>query len=57
LLGSVDKLIFTGMIGAGSSVIRNMIVENFDRLPIHEYEVIKPNEELAIALEACKKEY
>lgn len=55
LLGHVDKLVFTGNIGYGSSVIRDMVTERLESLPIDEFVRIKPDEEKAIATEIWQK--
>ncbi len=49
LLGKCDLLIFTGAIGAGSSIIREMVVKNLNILRKTKILAIKTDEELQIA--------
>ena len=51
LMGGVDIISFTGNVGSGSSVIREKIMEGLGFLRYTKTEVIKTNEELAIAQE------
>ena len=48
-LGGIDKIVFTGEIGAGSSVIREKIMAYFDYLDKIKFEGMYTNEELMIA--------
>ena len=50
IMGGIDAVVFTGAIGSGSSVIRDMIMENLKFLKIKKIVVVKPDEERAIAL-------
>jgi acetate kinase len=49
LMGGVDLVIFTGKIGAGSSVIRDMVMEGLEFLKIKKVVKVEPDEEKAIA--------
>lgn len=57
LMGGIDTVIFTGMIGAYSPVVRDKVLEDLDFLNINEVLAIKPDEELAIATELSKKKF
>lgn len=54
LLGGVDVIVFTGNIGANSTVIKNRILEGLDFINYKKVEVIKPDEEFAIYQELLK---
>lgn len=54
LLGGVDRIIFTGKIGAGSNVIRKKIMNKLDYLKIKNIDIVKPDEERAIAQKILK---
>jgi len=49
VLGGCDLLVFTGLIGYGSSKIVNMILDNMPMLKNTKITFVKPDEELAIA--------
>lgn len=49
LMNGVDAIIYTGMIGFGSSLLRNMIMDKMDYLGKVDILVVESNEELAIA--------
>ena len=49
LMQGVDMVIFTGKIGAGSSVIRDMVMEGLEFLKIKRVVKVEPDEEKAIA--------
>ena len=55
VLGGCDLLVFTGSIGSGRSVIRNMICKNLNILKSTKIIIIKANEELAIAQKIYEK--
>jgi acetate kinase len=50
-MGGVDIIAFTGKIGAGSTVIRNKIMNGLGFLRYLKTDIVEPNEELAIAKE------
>lgn len=54
IMGGIDAIIFTGAIGSGSSVIRDMVMENLKFLKIKKIKIIKPDEERAIAKKIAK---
>ena len=54
LLGGIDRIIFTGKIGAGSSVIRKKILSKLDYLKIKNIDIVEPDEERAIAQKILK---
>lgn len=49
LMSGVDMVIFTGKIGAGSSVIRDMVMGGLEFLKIKKVVKVEPDEEKAIA--------
>lgn len=53
-MAGVDRVIFTGKIGAGSAVIRKKILKGLDYLKIKRIDVIKTDEEYAIAKKILK---
>lgn len=54
ILNGVDRVIFTGKIGAGSKIIRKKILANLDYLKIKKVDVVDPDEEMAIAKKIFK---
>ena len=54
IMGGIDAIVFTGAIASGSTVIRNMIMENIKFLKIKKIKIVKPDEEKAIALKIAK---
>lgn len=55
IMGGIDRIIFTGKIGAGSSIIRKSIMTNLEYLKVKKIDVVETNEELAIANKIIKK--
>jgi len=54
IIGGIDAIVFTGAIASGSTVIRNMIMENIKFLKIKKIKIVKPDEEKAIAKKIAK---
>jgi len=54
ILGGLDALIFTGAIGYGSRIIRNMVTKDLSVLKRVKILSIESNEELMIAREVLK---
>lgn len=54
LLGGLDRIIFSGKIGFGSSIIRRKVLSKIKFLKVRKVNLIEPNEELAIAKKVAK---
>lgn len=54
LMGGLDRLIFGGKIGFGSSVIRRKILSRLKYMKVKKINIIETNEELAIAEKVLK---
>lgn len=54
LMGGLDRIIFSGKIGFGSSVIRRKILSRIKFLKVKKINIVDPNEELAIAKKVTK---
>lgn len=54
LMGGTDRIIFTGKVGAGSSVIREKILNKLEYLKIKKIDIVTPDEENAIARKILK---
>ncbi len=55
LMTGVDRIIFTGKIGAGSSIVRKKIIKGLEFLKIKNINVVPSDEELAIAQKIVKQ--
>jgi len=54
VMGGLDRIIFTGKIGFGSTVIRQKILSRIKHMKVKKINIVEPNEELAIALKVAK---